>query len=51
LTPHIGSAVMSVRREIELSAAASIIEALAGKVPGGAVNNPTRRTRNPALTG
>ncbi|XSC44752.1 NAD(P)-dependent oxidoreductase [Bradyrhizobium sp. RDT10] len=35
LTPHIGSAVMSVRREIELSAATSIIEALAGKVPAG----------------
>jgi len=58
LTPHIGSAVMSVRREIELSAATSIVEALAGKVPAGAVNSPTRETRisaksparNPVLT-
>jgi phosphonate dehydrogenase len=48
LTPHIGSAVMSVRREIELSAATSIIEALAGKVPGGAINGPVRRTGIPA---
>lgn len=50
LTPHIGSAVMSVRREIELSAATSIIEALAGKVPAGAVNRPARRTSIPSLT-
>ncbi|MEH2505874.1 phosphonate dehydrogenase [Bradyrhizobium sp. AZCC 1578] len=49
LTPHIGSAVMSVRREIELSAATSIIEALAGKVPGGLINRPVR-LGNPALT-
>lgn len=42
LTPHIGSAVTSVRREIELSAARSIIEALSGTVPSGAVNAPAR---------
>lgn len=40
LTPHIGSAVESVRREIELSAARSIKEALAGAVPSGAINKP-----------
>ncbi|MBA4174248.1 MAG: hydroxyacid dehydrogenase [Hyphomicrobium sp.] len=39
-TPHIGSAVVDVRRKIELSAARSIIEALAGREPTGAVNNP-----------
>ncbi|MFX7667030.1 NAD(P)-dependent oxidoreductase, partial [Acinetobacter baumannii] len=44
LTPHIGSAVMSVRRQIEFSAATSIIEALAGKVPSGAINSRARQT-------
>lgn len=48
LTPHIGSAVMSARREIELSAATSIIEALAGQVPAGVINRPVRRTSLPA---
>lgn len=43
LTPHIGSAVMSVRQQIELSAAASIIESLAGKVPAGAINPDARK--------
>lgn len=42
LTPHIGSAVVNVRRDIELSAARSIIEALAGREPDGAVNKPDR---------
>lgn len=41
-TPHIGSAVVEVRRKIELSAAQSIIEALGGNVPTGAVNKPDR---------
>lgn len=40
LTPHIGSAVTSVRREIEASAAASIIDVLSGRRPQGAINNP-----------
>ncbi len=40
LTPHIGSAVTSVRREIELSAARSIATALAGDRPPGAINVP-----------
>lgn len=43
LTPHIGSAVADVRREIELAAAHSIIEALSGAVPRGAVNAPFPR--------
>jgi phosphonate dehydrogenase len=43
LTPHIGSAVESVRRAIELSAALSIVDALAGAVPKGAVNAPDVR--------
>ena len=40
LTPHIGSAVTSVRREIELSAARSIVAALSDQIPPGAINNP-----------
>jgi len=40
LTPHIGSAVTSVRRQIEMAAATSIREALAGAVPSGAINKP-----------
>lgn len=42
LTPHIGSAVVTVRREIELSAVRSILDALAGRAPAGAVNTPDR---------
>ena len=38
LTPHIGSAVADVRRAIELQAAQSIIAALSGEQPPGAVN-------------
>lgn len=40
LTPHIGSAVVHVRRDIELSAARSIVDALAGRRPLHAVNMP-----------
>jgi phosphonate dehydrogenase len=40
LTPHIGSAVTSARQQIELSAATSILQALAGQVPAGLVNHP-----------
>lgn len=39
-TPHIGSAVDSVRRAIEMEAATNILSALAGEVPPGAVNRP-----------
>ncbi len=42
LTPHIGSAVDSVRRKIAMDAATNIIQALNGKIPPGAVNNPCR---------
>lgn len=41
-TPHIGSAVGSVRREIEMDAARSIVEALQGFTPHGAVNRPMK---------
>lgn len=42
-TPHIGSGVTEVRREIELSAARSILDVLAGRIPSGAVNDPGRQ--------
>lgn len=42
LTPHIGSAVIDVRREIEASAARSIAEVLQGQVPTNAINKPSR---------
>jgi phosphonate dehydrogenase len=41
-TPHIGSGVTEVRREIELSAARSILDVLAGRIPFGAVNDPRK---------
>jgi phosphonate dehydrogenase len=40
-TPHLGSAVDDVRRDIALQAAASLIDALQGRVPAGAVNRPS----------
>ncbi|PPD26954.1 MAG: hydroxyacid dehydrogenase [Hyphomicrobium sp.] len=40
LTPHIGSAVIDVRREIEASAARSIAEVLQGNAPTSAINKP-----------
>ncbi len=43
LTPHIGSAVTSVRRQIEASAANSIIDVLSGRRPAGAINAPAAR--------
>jgi phosphonate dehydrogenase len=39
LTPHIGSAVTSVRKEIERSAAESIIDVINGRIPRYAVND------------
>jgi phosphonate dehydrogenase len=42
-TPHIGSGVTQVRREIELSAARSILDVLAGRTPRGAVNDPSKQ--------
>jgi phosphonate dehydrogenase len=38
LTPHLGSAVNDVRKEIALEAARNIIEALEGRTPSGALN-------------
>jgi phosphonate dehydrogenase len=38
LTPHLGSAVDGVRRQMGLAAAGQIRQALAGQRPGGAVN-------------
>jgi phosphonate dehydrogenase len=40
LTPHLGSAVDRVRREIALQAAESMLQALRGAAPAGAVNRP-----------
>lgn len=48
LTPHLGSAVDGVRREIALQAAESILQALRGEVPAGAVNRPSPK-RCPVL--
>lgn len=45
-TPHIGSGVTEIRRQIELSAARSILDALAGRVPFGAVNHPVNQFRH-----
>jgi phosphonate dehydrogenase len=42
-TPHIGSAVDSVRLAIEMEAAANILQVLAGDVPRGAINRPLAR--------
>jgi phosphonate dehydrogenase len=49
LTPHIGSAVTSARRQIELSAATSIVEALAGKVPTGIINKTNREIKDSSI--
>ena len=48
LTPHLGSAVDRVRREIALEAARSILQGLRGEIPAGAVNRPSS-TRRPVL--
>jgi phosphonate dehydrogenase len=42
-TPHLGSAVAEVRLEIEMRAARNIVEALAGRWPPDAINEPRRR--------
>jgi len=48
LTPHLGSAVDRVRREIALQAAESMLQALRGEVPASAVNRPSS-PRRPVL--
>lgn len=45
-TPHLGSAVDSVRKEIEMEAAENILQALNGVKPRGAVNLPFSKTIN-----
>jgi len=40
LTPHLGSAVDRVRRDISMQAAKSILQAMRGEIPSGAVNGP-----------
>jgi phosphonate dehydrogenase len=42
-SPHLGSAVVEVRRRIEAAAAGNLLAALAGRVPPDAVNAPVRR--------
>ncbi|MBT9137902.1 MAG: Phosphonate dehydrogenase [Dehalococcoidia bacterium] len=39
-TPHLGSAVDHARREIAMEAAQNILQALSGKIPQGAINQP-----------
>lgn len=41
-TPHLGSAVIATRREIERAAAGNILQVLRGERPSGAINNPLR---------
>lgn len=45
LTPHIGSAVRSVRQQIEMSAVQSIIDVAEGRVPSGLVNPDAAKHR------
>ena len=42
-TPHLGSAVVDARREIERAAANNILQALRGERPSGAINDPVKR--------
>src|SRR5215472_10377219 len=44
-TPHLGSAVEETRLEIELRAAHNITEALAGRRPPDAINEPRPRSK------
>jgi phosphonate dehydrogenase len=44
LTPHLGSAVDSLRRDIALAAATSIVDCFEGRTPRGAVNAPKALT-------
>lgn len=44
-TPHIGSATASARREIEMQAAQSILQALQGERPKGAINLPVTQDK------
>jgi phosphonate dehydrogenase len=44
-TPHLGSAVAEVRRDIEMRAAESILQALDGEQPAGSINSPSLDAR------
>jgi phosphonate dehydrogenase len=44
-TPHLGSAVTNVRYEVEMCAARNIVEALSGRRPPDAINDPVARSR------
>jgi phosphonate dehydrogenase len=44
-TPHLGSAVAEVRRDIEMRAAESILQALDDEEPAGAINSPSLDAR------
>jgi phosphonate dehydrogenase len=46
LTPHIGSAVDDIRREIAMQAAQNILQALKGEIPAGALNAPAAASGN-----
>jgi phosphonate dehydrogenase len=45
-TPHLGSAVASVRLEIERAAASNILQVLRGERPSDAINQPADRAGN-----
>ena len=47
-TPHLGSAVDEVRRDVALAAANSVLECLRGRTPPGAVNRPRVRRGAPS---
>ena len=40
LTPHLGSAVDAVRRDIAMAAADNVLQSLSGERPAGAINDP-----------
>jgi phosphonate dehydrogenase len=48
-TPHLGSATARTRRAVERQAARSIVQALSGARPDGALNEPTSVSRAPEM--
>lgn len=50
-TPHLGSAVDEIRREITLEAARHILQALNGQKPAGAINSPGTKEILPGKNG
>jgi phosphonate dehydrogenase len=50
-TPHLGSAVDSVRRQMGLAAAGQLRQALAGERPGGSVNTVSTSSRGAGRAG